>query len=52
MKKIAFLPKAFDDFQKWSSDNQKIYNKIVQLIKEISRDPKLEQGNLKLSNMN
>jgi len=37
-KKIAFLPKAFQDFNYWSTENQRIYVKIVEFIKDIERD--------------
>lgn len=39
MIKIAFLPREFDEFNKWAIEDKKIYNKIVTLIKDIQRDP-------------
>ncbi len=28
MRKVAFLPVAFEDFTQWTRENQKIYTKI------------------------
>lgn len=39
MKKIAFLPQAFIDFNQWATGDQKIYAKIITLIKDIQRQP-------------
>jgi len=39
MKKIAFLPKAFDDFTMWSKEDKNIYAKIIELIRDIRRNP-------------
>jgi len=39
MKKIAFLPKAFNDFNLWAAEDKKIYEKIVALIKDVDRHP-------------
>jgi len=39
MRKIAFLPDAFDDFGYWAKDNAKTYARIVALIKDIERNP-------------
>lgn len=39
MRKIAFLPRGFDEFNQWAIDDKKIYAKIVTLIKDIQRDP-------------
>jgi toxin YoeB len=39
MKKIAFLPKAFKDFNLWIAEDKKIYEKIVELIKDVERHP-------------
>jgi len=39
MRKIAFLPVAFEDFNWWATSDRKIYRKIVRLIKEIERAP-------------
>ena len=38
MRRICFLPRAFDDFVLWSSENQKIHARIVQLINDIQRN--------------
>jgi toxin YoeB len=38
MRRISFLPSAFDDFVFWSNENQKIHAKIVQLINDIQRN--------------
>jgi toxin YoeB len=32
MKKIAFLARAFDEFNQWAVQDKKIYSKIVSLI--------------------
>ncbi len=39
MKRIAFLPTAFDDFSRWATDNKRVHARIVKLIKDIERDP-------------
>ena len=39
MRKIAFLPQAFEDFYLWATENRKIYTKIMTLIKDIDRHP-------------
>ena len=36
---IAFDQNAFNDFQIWAKENKKLFNKIVTLIKDTSRDP-------------
>jgi Txe/YoeB family toxin of Txe-Axe toxin-antitoxin module len=33
MKKIVFEETAFQDFNKWSTENKKLYQRIVNLIK-------------------
>jgi len=38
-KKIVFEASAFEDFYQWASSDQKIYHKIVNLIKDINRSP-------------
>lgn len=38
MKRISFLPKAFDDFVRWSNENRKIHAKIVEIINDIQRN--------------
>lgn len=39
MRKVAFVPKAFEHFTQWSSLDKKIYARIVELIKDAQRDP-------------
>jgi len=39
MRRISFLPRAFDNFVMWASENQKIHARIVQLISDIQRNP-------------
>lgn len=39
MRRISFLPKAFNDFVWWASENLKTHTKIVELIKDIQRNP-------------
>ncbi|NEN89318.1 MAG: Txe/YoeB family addiction module toxin [Okeania sp. SIO2D1] len=39
MRKVAFLTRSFDDFNQWAIEDKKIYIKIVNLIKDIQRDP-------------
>ncbi|GBF78939.1 Txe/YoeB family addiction module toxin [Aphanothece sacrum] len=39
MRKIAFLARGFDEFNKWAVEDKKIYAKILTLIKDIQRDP-------------
>jgi len=39
MRRISFLQKAFDDFVKWSNEDKKMYNRIVELINDIQRSP-------------
>ncbi len=39
MRRIAFLPTAFDDFNWWARQNKKIHAKIVRLIRDIDRSP-------------
>ena len=36
---IVFSKSAFEDYINWSKDDKKIFNKINELIKEISRTP-------------
>jgi len=38
MRKVAFLARGFDEFNQWATQDKKIYNKIVTLIKDIHRD--------------
>ena len=39
MRKVAFLARAFDEFNLWAVQDKKIYTKIVSLIKDVNRDP-------------
>lgn len=39
MRKIAFLPQAFADFNHWANEDRKMYGRIVKLILEIDRTP-------------
>jgi len=39
MRRIAFLPTAFDDFNWWVTEDKKIHGRIVKLIKDIDRSP-------------
>jgi toxin YoeB len=38
-RNISFLPQAFSDFSDWATEDRKIYGKIVELIKDIQRNP-------------
>ena len=39
MRKVVFEGTAFTDFNEWAVTDEKIYRKIVLLIKEIDREP-------------
>jgi len=39
MMKVVFHFKAFEDFNEWAGTDKSIYNKIVELIKDIKRNP-------------
>lgn len=39
MRKISFLPEAFEHFNLWSLENKKIHIRIIELIKDAGRDP-------------
>jgi toxin YoeB len=39
VRRIAFLPTAFDEFSQWATNDRKVYARIVKLIKDIDRDP-------------
>lgn len=39
MRRIAFLPAAFDDFGRWATEDRKVHARIVQIIKAVERDP-------------
>lgn len=36
MRKIAFLPRAFEAFNEWSVQDRKVYARIVEILKEHS----------------
>lgn len=36
---ISFEPSAFDDFNQWATVDKKCHKRIVNLIKDISRNP-------------
>lgn len=39
MKKVAFEPEAFEQLGKWATEDKKIFKKILELIKDIQREP-------------
>lgn len=39
MKKIAFEPEAFEQLGLWTIEDKKIFKKILELIKDIQREP-------------
>jgi toxin YoeB len=39
MRRVAFLPAAFDDYRRWANKDKRNHAKIVQLIQDIQRDP-------------
>jgi toxin YoeB len=39
VRRVAFLPAAFDDLIQWATEDRKVYARIVKLIKDIDRDP-------------
>lgn len=39
MRRVAFLPEAFTDFAAWATIDRKVYAKIVEIIRDIQRDP-------------
>ena len=39
MKKIIFEYKTFEDLNEWLEKDKKIYQKIIQVIKDIRRSP-------------
>jgi len=36
---VAFLPKAFEDFYWWATQDKKIHARITELIRDIDRQP-------------
>ncbi len=39
MKSIKFTSKAFNDFLEWQTEDQDVFEKIGDLIVEVTRDP-------------
>lgn len=39
MRRIAFLPAAFEDFVWWATEDSKTHQRIVRLIRDVLRDP-------------
>ncbi len=39
MRNVAFVPKAFENFNHWAIENKKIYARLIELIKDIQRNP-------------
>jgi toxin YoeB len=39
MRNITFDPKAFAQFNEWSTENKQIHEKIITLINDIGRNP-------------
>jgi toxin YoeB len=39
MRRIVFLPKAFEAYTYWASEDKQIYRKIFSLIQDIQRTP-------------
>ncbi|AUT04062.1 Txe/YoeB family addiction module toxin [Nostoc sp. CENA543] len=39
MKKIAFEPEAFEQLGQWTIEDKKVLKKILDLIKDIQREP-------------
>jgi toxin YoeB len=39
MRRIAFVPEAFADYNDWARENSKINARIAELIKDIARNP-------------
>jgi len=39
MRRVAFLPEAFEDFNRWAVEDKKTYSKVVDLIKDTLRTP-------------
>ena len=39
MRRIAFLPTAFDELNRWVTEDKKVHARIVKLIKDIEREP-------------
>ena len=39
MRRVAFLPKAFEDVYWWATQDRQIHARITELIKDIDRQP-------------
>ena len=39
MREINFTASAHKEFEKWKTDDKKIYSKIIELLKSIQQDP-------------
>jgi len=39
MRRIVFVPEAFEHFSTWAIEDKRIYQKILALIKDIQREP-------------
>jgi toxin YoeB len=39
MRRISFLPDAFEHFNLWSLENKKIHSRIIELIRDAGRNP-------------
>jgi toxin YoeB len=39
MKKVAFEPEAFEQLGQWAIEDKKIFKKILELIRDIQREP-------------
>jgi toxin YoeB len=39
MRRVVFLPKAFESFISWATEDKQLYKKIVTLIKDIQHTP-------------
>jgi toxin YoeB len=39
MKKVAFEPEGFEQLGQWATEDKKIFKKILELIRDIQREP-------------
>lgn len=39
MRRVVFVPEAFDHFSAWATEDKRIYQKILTLINDIQRNP-------------
>lgn len=44
MRKVAFLPQAFEDYAAWAKEDRKAQTKITELINDIQRDAFKSKG--------